>query len=388
MSVRKRTWQSGGVTRTRWIHDFIHPVTGERVQEVIRDHHNKPVTSKAAAERIAAMQYAAAVEVASGRGSESADAIVTLEELLTYYRTRAGVSESSRRIDRVQSEHLMRIMGSGITVSMITLEALEQYAVRRMDENTGEFTRKKVSGATVKKEIALFRSAMKYAINRGKLSLPIPIMPEIVTEGYIPRWLSRDELDAFLEACGDDDSELRQVVEVTYLTGLRRAEIYRLTWDEVDLKHQSIRFRTEKRGGSSQKPVTTVFLAPRAVFLLKRRLAQVKSQKPQKRALNLVFGVPPYKVDGVETTVDPRITTKMRSAARRAGLAKPRQIGMHMLRHTCASHMLEAGATIPEVASHLRHRDGGALLLRTYAHVHEGGLRRVLDSFATKPQQD
>lgn len=384
MSIRKRTWKTKGVTRTRWIHDFTHPVTGERMQEVIRDHLGKPVTSRAAAERIASMQYAAAVEVAAGRGAESADDIVTLKELLDYYRARPGLAEASQRIDRVQANHLVRVLGD-IKISMLTLPVLEEYTKHRQQEYTGEFTRKHVSGTTVKKELTLLRGAMRYAARRNKISISIPAMPEIVTEDYVPRCLTRDEMNALLKACGDDDSELRQLVEITYLTGLRRAEIYRLTWEEVDFKNSLIRFRTHKRGGSSTKPMTTVYLSSRAVELFQRRYHWCVKHQPRN---SLVFGVSRYRVDGVATTVDPRITTKIRSAARRAKIDRPRQVGMHALRHTCASHMIDAGATIPEAAAHLRHRDGGQLLLQRYAHVHEAGLRKVLQQICNKNRDE
>lgn len=51
-----------------------------------------------------------------------------------------------------------------------------------------------------------------------------------------------------------------------------------------------------------------------------------------------------------------------------------------MLRHTYASTQLQAGVSVRAVAKWLGHADGGALLLRTYAHVmpqaHEQGGRR------------
>jgi hypothetical protein len=41
----------------------------------------------------------------------------------------------------------------------------------------------------------------------------------------------------------------------------------------------------------------------------------------------------------------------------------------HMLRHVYASTLLSDGVSVAAVASWLGHGDGGALLLRTYAHV-------------------
>lgn len=49
--------------------------------------------------------------------------------------------------------------------------------------------------------------------------------------------------------------------------------------------------------------------------------------------------------------------------------AASREHGYHVLRHTYASTQLQAGVSVPAVAKYLGHADGGALLLRTYAHV-------------------
>ena len=58
------------------------------------------------------------------------------------------------------------------------------------------------------------------------------------------------------------------------------------------------------------------------------------------------------------------------SAARRAGLAR---IGAHQLRHTLATDMLRAGASLPEVGQVLRHRSARSTAI--YAKVDEGALR-------------
>lgn len=364
MSIRKRLWNK----QTVWIHDHINPATGKRTQPVIRDHLGVPVKSKAAAERIAAVQYAAAVTAAAESPAAVLSEIVTPADVLNEYKERPAMSQASMRMERIQADHLKRILPD-LPIARLTADDLEQYAAARQAEYTGAKTKKHVSGATVRKELALLAAAVKYCNRKGVCSVTLPPMPSIVTEEYMPRILTREELAALLKGCGDDDNPLRQVVEFCYLAGLRRAELYRLTWREVDFENQRLVFITQKRGGSAVKRRTTVYLTDRAVHLLRLRKETATGE--------LVFGVPTYAVDGVETNVDPSIITKIRGAARRAKLQKPRSIGLHSLRHACASHLIEAGATIPEVAAHLRHRDGGALLLRTYAHTHEAALRRA-----------
>jgi site-specific recombinase XerD len=70
-------------------------------------------------------------------------------------------------------------------------------------------------------------------------------------------------------------------------------------------------------------------------------------------------------------------------ALRTAGLGATRDEGYHMLRHVYASTLLSDGVSVAAVASWLGHSDGGALLLRTYAHVMPSDAERgraVLDA--------
>lgn len=71
-----------------------------------------------------------------------------------------------------------------------------------------------------------------------------------------------------------------------------------------------------------------------------------------------------------------------RPAVRAAGLTPSRETGMHQLRHTFASMLLDGGVSIRAVAEYLGHSDPG-FTLRTYAHLMpttEDRARAVLDA--------
>ena len=51
--------------------------------------------------------------------------------------------------------------------------------------------------------------------------------------------------------------------------------------------------------------------------------------------------------------------------------------GTHVLRHACATHLLERGLTLKEIGDHLGHRHPDTT--RIYAKVDLAGLRRVAD---------
>ena len=60
----------------------------------------------------------------------------------------------------------------------------------------------------------------------------------------------------------------------------------------------------------------------------------------------------------------------VRDACERAGLPL---VGAHRLRHTAATEMLDAGASLPEIAQVLRHRELQTTAI--YAKVDRGALR-------------
>jgi site-specific recombinase XerD len=66
------------------------------------------------------------------------------------------------------------------------------------------------------------------------------------------------------------------------------------------------------------------------------------------------------------------VTQIVAAAARRAGLGR---IHAHRLRHTAATQMLRAGASLPEIGQLLRHRR--AMTTAIYAKVDRDALRTI-----------
>ena len=62
----------------------------------------------------------------------------------------------------------------------------------------------------------------------------------------------------------------------------------------------------------------------------------------------------------------------------------------HALRHYFATCAIESGVAIPTVAQWLGHKDGGALLMKTYAHLQQAHSREQMKrvSFGTAKRTD
>ncbi|MGC9670271.1 tyrosine-type recombinase/integrase [Planosporangium sp. 12N6] len=82
--------------------------------------------------------------------------------------------------------------------------------------------------------------------------------------------------------------------------------------------------------------------------------------------------------------------TAWRSALAATGIEDSRRNGMHVLRHTYASVLLDAGESVKALAAYLGHADPG-LTLRTYTHLlptSEDRTRRAIDrAFTDGPDE-
>jgi integrase/recombinase XerD len=123
--------------------------------------------------------------------------------------------------------------------------------------------------------------------------------------------------------------------------GLRAGEVAAITLDDVDWRAGEIAVRNGKGARRERLPLL-VDVGEAIVSYLRRR------PKSESRALFLRVVAPAGAIRGSA------VSRIVRSACRRAGLPS---VGSHTLRHTTATEMLRAGASLAEIGLVLRHRD-------------------------------
>lgn len=142
--------------------------------------------------------------------------------------------------------------------------------------------------------------------------------------------------------------------------GLRAAEVSALRLDDIDWRAGEIVVRGKGRT-EERLPLPADVGTAIAAYLRSAR-----PPRPERevflRACVPLRGLTP---DGVGEVV--------RAASERAGLGS---FGSHRLRHTAATQMLQAGASLPEVAQVLRHRTVATTAI--YAKVDHRALRRLV----------
>lgn len=137
----------------------------------------------------------------------------------------------------------------------------------------------------------------------------------------------------------------RAMIETFYGTGIRRAELARLNWRDLDIDRRTLMVRQGKGRKDRMVPI-----GPRALAWIERYLHEVRPRfavEPDDGTLFLT-------VDGTGFSLD-RLTQLVRDYVKASGVAK--EGACHLFRHTLATLMLEGGADIRYIQAMLGHAE-------------------------------
>src|SRR5271165_4467516 len=194
---------------------------------------------------------------------------------------------------------------------------------------------------------------------------------------HLPTILSQEEVEQLIDAARTPYQ--RTLLMTLYATGARRAELTHLKASDIDNQRMVIRIQ----GGKGRKD-RDVMLSP---VLLEELRAHCR--RLRRRPITWLFPGNRWH------TGDIPITTKVvwdacKEAAQRAGLQK--DVHPHTLRHSFATHLLEAGADLRTIQILLGHRDLEETTI--YLHLSQRHLNATaspLDSLKLKdrsPQEE
>lgn len=218
----------------------------------------------------------------------------------------------------------------------VTEAECRAYARRRKREGAGP--------GTARTELEALRAALRWAHKKGAIgTVPPVVLPQ--RPPARERWLTREEADRLLAAC--NDHHLRVFVHLALRTAARAGAILALTWDRVDLEGRRINYEEPGRGrtrkGRARVPINDTLLAV---------LREARAARTGEHVIEWGGG----RVRSVKRA--------FRSAVRKAGLEK---VTPHVLRHTAATWMAQAGVPLWEIAGYLGHSDA-RMVAETYGH--------------------
>ncbi|MDE2103785.1 MAG: site-specific integrase [Patescibacteria group bacterium] len=204
-----------------------------------------------------------------------------------------------------------------------------------------------VSDGTIIKDLGVLKAALGWANKAGAADFQMPPTPP-----PRDRHLSREEFDRLLAAC--DASHIELFIILALSTAGRASALLELTWDQVDFERGLIRL---SKGQGRQKGRSTVPMTER----LRKALETAYSGRTSDYVIE--WGGQPVK----------SVKRSFARACERAGIEG---VTPHILRHTAAVWMAEAGVSMHEIAAFLGHTDP-RITFRVYAKYSPDHLRKA-----------
>jgi integrase/recombinase XerC len=209
--------------------------------------------------------------------------------------------------------------------------------------------RRKLRKVTISRKIAALRSFYRYLIREGVVGVnPAALVQLPRCEKYIPVVLSADEIMAILRTKFNEDtagSRDRAIIELFYSAGIRLSELTGLNMEDIRLQEGLLRVRGKGRK-ERVVPVGRPALQAIEAYLQKRQeLRKNGATGNGEDALFLSTRGKRMNPRGVARVVERLV--------RESGIG--RRISPHALRHTFATHLLDAGADLRSIQEMLGH---------------------------------
>ena len=268
-----------------------------------------------------------------------------IEEYLTWARLERGRARSTvdayRRDLRAWHQHLQAI-GRGVT------DVTEDDIVAWV----GSLREQGLAPATRKRRVVAARNLHRYLAEEGHVEVDVgaAVTPPPVARG-LPKALGEDEVERLLGAVVGDDPVARRdraILEVLYGTGVRISELVALSLRDLDLHDGFVRVVGK---GDKERVVPVLGAAADALadwLTLAGRGALIPARWRRRDDEEAVFLNQRGGRLGRQGTW---LVVKHHAAA--AGLAD--RLTPHVLRHSCATHLLDHGADIRAVQELLGH---------------------------------
>lgn len=267
----------------------------------------------------------------------------TVAEIIQQYLEERGPRLVGLRTAVFAVRRLLPVFGH-FRPDQITRTLCRAYATERRRQGVGD--------GTIRRELAVLNAALHWnqKTTPAVIEFPPPPPPKDL-------YLTREQYQALREAARSTP-HLYLFVILAYSTAGRASAILELTWDRVDFDHGMIRLAapqsTEKR--TKGRAITPMTDGTREALLDARcgALSDYVIEFAGRRVLS-VKGA--FKAAVLRARLSPRISP-------------------HVLRHTAAVHMAEAGIPMAEIAQYLGHNNLQTTY-RVYARFSPDHLRRA-----------
>lgn len=229
--------------------------------------------------------------------------------------------------------------------------------------------------SSIARKLAAIKSFFRFLIREGVLTRdPTLHVGSPKQEQTLPTHLTIDDMLRLLEVPRSDTPaglRDRAMLEVLYSSGLRVSELVSLNWGEIDSTLEVVRVRGK---GNKERIVP---IGRKALEALERYRAQIPLLvSPKNRGARTAAANPPVFLNSRGGRITTRSVARLVTGyARQCGIALP--TSPHALRHSFATHLLEAGADLRAIQELLGH--SSLSTTQRYTHVNLDRLMQVYD---------
>ena len=277
---------------------------------------------------------------------------VTLSRFTSNYLEYARVNHAKGTVDiaTIALKHLKAIVGDCLLTN-VTPQHLDQYKSKRLGE---------VSPVSVNVELRALRAIMNVALRWRLLEgNPFAGMQLVRTPERPPSYLSKDDFQKLVSLI--KDHWLKEVIVFAVLTGMRRAEIVNLRWENVDLGRKLIHVQSNGSFKTKQGKRRIIPIGDVTYHLLCSKLGR--------RLDEYVF------LHRGRRIAESWLSHRFKHCVRSAGL--PDGLHFHSLRHTFASWLVQDGVSLYEVQKLLGH--SSILVTQVYSHLQPEQLHETVN---------
>jgi len=274
------------------------------------------------------------------------------------------------RKDLEEFERFLKDSGALLSSSgEVPMENVDRLAIRKYLS----FLHRRNKKSSIARKISTLRSFFKYLVKEERISSnPAKTVSSPKVEKILPTALTVDETFRLVESTKgvpetrpSEKGKKRRlrdltILELLYSSGLRVSELVGLNSNQLDLELGIVRVM-----GKGRKE-RIVPVGKKAVEAVKRYLEERRTVEPES----------PLFVNARGGRLTARSVGRLvKEYTRRSGIF--RKVSPHTLRHTFATHLLDAGADIREIQEMLGH--ASLSTTQRYTHVSMGKLMEVYD---------
>lgn len=287
-----------------------------------------------------------------------------IEQFMTYLEIERNYSPNTVSSYRADLLDFMNFL-SGENDSLPPIGEIDRLTIRSYLANLQE---RQLARSSVLRKLSSIRSFFKYLCRRGHLDVdPTATLATPKAQRKLPEFLESSEMEALLEA-PDGETPVgvrdRAILELLYSTGMRVSELLGLDLTDLDRYTDMVKVRGK---GEKERliPVGSIAMSALNNYLAYRH------ELGGEKSTQAIF----LSRRGTRIPDRKSVLRWIKKYAQTAGIQK--NITPHTLRHTFATHMLNAGADLRSIQELLGHVSLSTTQI--YTHVTTDRLKLVYE---------